>query len=171
MKLTLLVLAITMNICYAQKTIKTKMKDAEATVFINKDYKSRPYKKIIVYTGVNDAKDNEKILAELYGIAPMVNSVDLFPPVKTYTEDDVKKIYAENGIDGILKIDLKGNETVGLGRIMRMDITLTDAVLNVNGAVFNCKGSVGAFNSNTNENKIIVKIIKLLSEELRRLTI
>jgi hypothetical protein len=155
---------------YCQRTIKTKLQDAEATIFIDKDYRSRPYKKIIVYTGITNAKDNGKIFAELKDLGTLVNSIDLFPPVKEYTEEETKKIYADNGIDGVIKIEVKKSEMQAMAsRKTDFDVTLTDLITNANAAKFICVGYLGYLNSGTNENKAIVKGISLIADELKRL--
>src|SRR5580704_4480816 len=73
---------------FSQKKIGSNLASTQATMFPNKDYHARTYKKIIVFTGLVDGDTDLKALKEFSSVGlTVVSGLELFPPSKKYSEE------------------------------------------------------------------------------------
>lgn len=94
---------------FSQKEIKTIYGDA--VIYVNKDYVTHAFSKLLIITGSHDRDMNTKILTlfSKNGVVAL-SSMDLLPPIKEYSDEEIKKICAENNVDGIVKITVKDKQ-------------------------------------------------------------
>lgn len=98
----------------------TSSMGGEGFIYKNPMYDCRKFNKILVVTNVRSNKDWEDYILEDFtkNGFNVVGELDLFPPFKKYSEQDVKAICNKNGIDGILSVvqtDKEFSNTTVLG--------------------------------------------------------
>ncbi len=78
----------------------------------NPEFRNKKFTKILIIAPFSDlgvrqsTEEAFKKQFELAGI-PSVPSIELFPPIKNYSEEEIMKILRENNIEGILVVALK----------------------------------------------------------------
>lgn len=83
----------------------------ETTSYSDPDYIGKPYSKICVYsveTDLNSRSKIERVFVEEFldeGITAVEGSM-IFPPTRTWKEEDFQKTLLANGFDGFLKIEI-----------------------------------------------------------------
>lgn len=165
----LLVATVSAN---AQKRIGSSLSGDKGNVFVNEDYTPKKFNKIMVVTPLMDEKFNNKILDALDDVpASLVTWVKVLPPVKEYSEDDKKAIYAKHGIDGIIDIKTLDSETQSVLYATSTTVTFEtyfiDLANNTNAAKFTGQTVLGSFT--TNKEKAVVQWAKIISPEIESL--
>lgn len=93
---------------FGQRKISS-LTGGKAFVYRNPEYITREFAKILVVTNVRnkDKKWENRFLKDFSqnGIK-VVGELDLLPPIKEYSEDEVKRICDKNEIDGIFTVVL-----------------------------------------------------------------
>lgn len=125
--------------CLAQKEIKSI--HGYAKMFVNADHTPRTFSKLLLITASIDEETNEKIKAQFAkaGIET-ITSLEVMPPVKEYSDDDVQKICERNGVDGIVRVKVTGQEKSNARALAQtrydLEVTLFDIRTNVNAVNF-----------------------------------
>jgi hypothetical protein len=141
MKAITLFILMSLTIFQVQAQKKINGEFADAIMYINKDYKKQSgFQKVLVQSGIHDPKIDKKILDEFRKIGILaVSGMELTPPIKEYTADDIKKICEENRIDGVVTIERQGYETSMLYNTktkVNLTLTIQDMVQNLPVATF-----------------------------------
>lgn len=167
--LMILVMVITTVITSsAQKKLKSK-NIARGTVYINAEYKPRQFSKILLITPSHHLETNDKMKQEFVkmGIVAVTN-LELLPPVKEYTDADIKEICEKNNVDGILKVGYKSTGTRQPGLLepivdYEFDVRLEDLKQNLNAVTF-----LGWAEANS-QDKATHKFIKAIIPDLEEI--
>lgn len=113
--LTLIFLMV-VNIAFSQDDLYGREKNedkkimssmgGEGFIYKNPMYDCRKFNKILIVTNVSSNKDWEDYILEDFSDNGfnVMGELDLFPPFKKYSEQDVKTICDKNSIDGILSV-------------------------------------------------------------------
>lgn len=166
MKHLILIMAMVPTLVFGQKEIKSI--DGQATLFLNSEHTSRPFKKLLIISDVIKSDASKKITDQFSkaGIEA-VTSLDLMPPVKEYSEDDIKQICTKHNIDGIVRIILTNRTSTNgvmtnTGSKMEFKVTVEDVEAGTNAATF-----VGrSFAPASNPEKGVLKFVKTIIEEI-----
>lgn len=169
--ITLLALMLSLSVS-AQKKIGSSFGGDVGNVFVNEEYKPKKFKKILVISSVMDEKMNKKIMEAFSDLkVPMVNWIEVLPPVKEYTDDERKAIYEKNGIDGVINIKTidTDRQTVlyATSTIMKFESEFVDLSTNTNAAKFVGQTTLGSLS--TNAEKGVLQWAKLISPEIESL--
>lgn len=158
----------------SQKHVGSKAMGTDATMYENKEFVKRQFKKLVVRTGTSDVDYDKKIISEYGDLqTPIVSWLDVFPPIKDYSDEEVKTICSKNGIDGIISVTLKQADNIGLYNTKqnRYELALTDLETNLKAVTFLGKSSLGAFSSAVAPQKTILKFVRMTHDELKRVVI
>lgn len=169
MLIATLIVALAASSAHAQKRLGSSISGDKGNVFVNAEYSPKKFNKILVVTPLMDEKFNSKIMDALKDIqAPMVNWISVLPPVKEYTEDDKKAIYAKHAIDGVIDIKILQSETqsylYATGTTVTFETDFIDLSTNTNAAKFTGQTTLGTLS--TNKEKAVVQWAKLISPEI-----
>jgi hypothetical protein len=157
---------------YSQKFIGSKFSGKYATLYPNPDYIHHPYNRILVNSGLSDAREDDKVLQEFSKIGiPVMSSLRLFPPVKEYSSQERAAVYQEFDIDGLINIQLKREETtnLGLSTTKRADVQLTllDLKNNLNAVTVLGRTKLGNYSSLWDPDKVVVKFVRMVEGDLK----
>lgn len=149
---------------FAQKEIKSI--HGNATMFVNGEYQPREFAKLLLITGSIDQETNKKIQGQFQKMGvPTVTSLEVMPPVKEYTDEEVKVICEKNNVDGIVQVKITGQEKSNARALAQtlynLEVTVIDLKSNLNAANF-----IGT-SSSMKLDKAIHDYFRAIMEELR----
>lgn len=148
----------------AQKKISSI--HGNATMFVNADHSPRTFSKLLLITGSIDEDINKKIQAQFQKVGiETITSLEVMPPVKEYSDEDIKRICEKNGVDGIVTVKVKGQEKSNARALAQtrydLEVTLFDITANMNSVNF-----VGT-SSSMKLDKAIHDYFRAIMEELQ----
>ena len=155
---------------HAQKHLGGKLLGKEATCYQNKDFVKREFRKIAVKTGTQDAKADKKIISEYKDLnIALVSWLDLFPPVKDYSDNEIKKALNEKNIDGVISIDVTSDQKVGIyaSKETYLELSFTDLETNIKAINFIGRSSLGVYSSLFAPEKTTLKFVRLTYDDLK----
>jgi hypothetical protein len=111
MKLLIIAAVLLPLFTHAQKEIKSI--DGQATMFVNEQFSKREFKKILIISPIVKLSEYDKIIDQFKKIGvTAIPGVQLLPPIKEYTNDEVKQICEKNNIDGIVNVEVTDTKQV-----------------------------------------------------------
>lgn len=172
MKKTILTIyAITL--CFvvsAQKEIKSIY--GNATMFVNPEFTPREFSKLLLITGTIDKDTNAKIQNQFKKIGmETVASLDVMPPVKEYTDDDLKAICSRYNVDGIVRVKVTDKDESSHGKGLIAIQFESQTIFNLEVSLFDVNNNVLAVNfvgtsASTKEDKAIRDYFRAIITDL-----
>ena len=167
--LILIVALITFVNAKAQKHIGSKFTGNEATVYDNKDFVKTQFKKIVIQSGSQDIKTDKKIISEYKDLNVIkVSWLELFPPVKEYSDDDIKNKLQANEIDGWIKITVKSKSNRLLDKEGDMELSVISTKDNVKAVKCIGRTTIGMYSGLLAPEKTILKFVRLTYDDVKK---
>lgn len=109
--LTVLIIATVASVTPSLSQKKISSIHGNATMFVNTEHQPHEFSKLLLITGSVDEETNKKIQAQFQKIGiETITSLQVMPPVKVYSDEDVKAICQKHSVDGIVRVAVKGQE-------------------------------------------------------------
>ena len=147
--------------CLAQKEFKGY--SVRGTMYVNGDYTRRPFPKLLIFTSLFDKKINKKILDEFEKIQlNAINSLNVLPPVKDYTQEELMTFYREYDFDYVITTEVKDRIADEGVLTQQIQVTLFDVEKNNKAVIF-----VGrALSTTSDQDRAIHKFFRAAVKEL-----
>lgn len=170
MKQILFTVAVLITVSgFAQVQVKNPGGTTKIIMYENPEFVNHEFNKVLILTGVADAdfKWDQKIMKEFEGLQLKISSaMSLFPPLKEYTPEDIKKICEANKADGLITVQqTKDGKYNGYESKAGFTLTLLDVATGLRAVYFTGTSTSLGFNDEKNKQKFI----RVLLPDLKRI--